>query len=117
MSVIDPIVIDERVAVPDAEVLLLVPDNLEYFKGHFPGVPIVPGVVQIKWAMAIANRCLKVAGEFGGMEALKFQQVMGPNIQVTLKLKYRTETDKLHFSFQSDRGRYSSGRLLLRRTS
>jgi 3-hydroxymyristoyl/3-hydroxydecanoyl-(acyl carrier protein) dehydratase len=117
MSVLDPVVLSERVDKLSANVLVLIPHDLKYFEGHFPGVPIVPGVVQIKWAIAMARRCLGLSGAFAGMEALKFQHVMGPDISVTLTLKYAEETGKLYFAFESDQGRYSSGRILLRSTS
>jgi 3-hydroxymyristoyl/3-hydroxydecanoyl-(acyl carrier protein) dehydratase len=116
MSSIEPIVVDERVSESVAELRLRVPRDLEYFTGHFPGVPIVPGVVQIQWAMALARRYLHLSAEFAGMEALKFRQVMGPDTEATLTLKYSAETSKLHFSFESDQGRHSSGRVLLRRS-
>lgn len=110
----DPIVLEERTEAPGAEIRLRVPGDLEYFAGHFPGVPIVPGVVQVQWAIAFARRCLGVPGEFAGMEALKFHRVMAPETEATLSLRYSAETAKLHFSFQSDQGRHSSGRILLR---
>jgi 3-hydroxymyristoyl/3-hydroxydecanoyl-(acyl carrier protein) dehydratase len=30
---------------------LRVPPTLEHFRGHFPGFPILPGVVQLDWAV------------------------------------------------------------------
>lgn len=115
MSIVDPIVIRERVAAAEAQIVLVVPANLAYFEGHFPAVPVVPGVVQIKWALAGAQRCLGVTGTVAGMEALKFQQVMGPNAEVTLELKFSADTRKLNFSFRSGESRYGSGRVVLRR--
>lgn len=116
MSVVEPIVVSERVAGPAAEVTLVVPNDLDYFRGHFPDVPVVPGVVQIKWALLLARRYLGVAGAFTGMEALKFQKVMRPGSRVTLALEYGVDKGKLRFSFDSEQGRHSSGRLLLRAT-
>jgi 3-hydroxymyristoyl/3-hydroxydecanoyl-(acyl carrier protein) dehydratase len=114
MSSLEPIVVDERVNEPVAEIRLRVPRDLEYFEGHFPEVPIVPGVVQVQWAMSFAKRYLHVSAEFAGVEALKFQRVMGPDTEATLTLQYSAETAKLYFSFESDQGRHSSGRVLLR---
>jgi len=114
MSVVEPIVTSERVAASTAEIELTVPAELDYFRGHFPGVPVVPGVVQIKWALEFARRRLGVVGEFTGMEGLKFHKVMTPGTAVTLVLEYRADAGKLRFSFGSGEDRYSSGSLRLR---
>jgi len=114
MSVLDPVVMSERVDGPNAEIVLTVPPDLDYLRGHFPGLPVVPGVVQIKWALSFARSRLGVAGEFAGMEQLKFQKVMTPGVTVTLALEYRAADGKLRFSFRAGDVRYSSGSLLLR---
>jgi 3-hydroxymyristoyl/3-hydroxydecanoyl-(acyl carrier protein) dehydratase len=112
--IVDPIVIDCRMRPSGAAVDLVVPEDLHYLRGHFPGMPIVPGVVQIKWAIALARLHLHAGPAFRGMEALKFQQVMHSGARVTLDLEYADAAGKLYFSFSSESTRYSSGRLLLR---
>jgi 3-hydroxymyristoyl/3-hydroxydecanoyl-(acyl carrier protein) dehydratase len=114
MSVVDPIVLREHVDSGKAEIALAVPRDLDYFDGHFPDAPVVPGVVQIKWALALARRCLAVRGAFAGIEALKFQHVLGPGDEATLELEYAPDGGKLRFAFRSDAQRFSSGRVLLR---
>jgi 3-hydroxymyristoyl/3-hydroxydecanoyl-(acyl carrier protein) dehydratase len=113
----DPIVAGERVDEASAELQLTIPDDLVYFNGHFPGAPIVPGVTQIKWAVELARRYLGARGTFVGMDAVKFQHVMLPGTSVTLSLRWSAPDGKLHFSYQSDRARYGSGRLRLRQAS
>lgn len=113
--VVDPVVMGTRMdAAGGAEVDLLVPHDLHYFQGHFAGTPVVPGVVQIKWALGFAHELLRTGGVFGGMEALKFNQVLQPGARATLKLGYTQASSKLRFSFEHDGTRYSSGRILLR---
>jgi 3-hydroxymyristoyl/3-hydroxydecanoyl-(acyl carrier protein) dehydratase len=114
MSVVEPIVTSERVSAPSAEIAFTVPADLDYFRGHFPGVPVVPGVIQIKWALGFARSRLGVAGEFAGMDGLKFHRVMTPGATVTLQLEYRAGDGQLRFSFGSGEIRYSSGSLRLR---
>ena len=114
MTAIDPSVIRESVSGSTAEIVFVVPNDLAYFDGHFPGVPIVPGVVQIKWAIEIARRCLPLAGVFAGMEVVKFHRIMSPDMEVTLLLEYSPGTGKLSFSFESGHSRLSSGRVALR---
>jgi 3-hydroxyacyl-[acyl-carrier-protein] dehydratase len=117
MIVLDPMVARESVVGATAQIVLVVPNDLEYFDGHFPGVPVVPGVVQLKWAIEAARRCLAISGAVTRMEVLKFQRVMGPGAEVQLALEYSAETQKLYFSFDSDQARYSSGRIVLSRPS
>ena len=112
----EPIVEEQRVDEPNAELRLKVPHDLVYFRGHFPDAPIVAGVVQIKWAIELAGRYLGVGGTFAGMEALKFQQVMRPGITVTLSLRWAGRDGKLHFVYSADGARYGSGRLRFRHT-
>jgi 3-hydroxymyristoyl/3-hydroxydecanoyl-(acyl carrier protein) dehydratase len=114
MKVEDPVVVDRRIEGLAAEIELVVPHDLRYLEGHFPGLPVVPGVVQIKWVVALAHRYLDVTGGFCGFEALKFQQVLGPGVRATLKLEFVPANGKLRFAFESDHASYSSGRLLLR---
>jgi 3-hydroxymyristoyl/3-hydroxydecanoyl-(acyl carrier protein) dehydratase len=110
----EPIVVSQRVTPPEAELMLEIPADLEYFRGHFAGTPIVPGVVQIKWAVDAARRVLAAGGELAGIEALKFQRVMVPGAVATLALKWLAADGKLYFSYTSAAARFSSGRLLFR---
>jgi 3-hydroxymyristoyl/3-hydroxydecanoyl-(acyl carrier protein) dehydratase len=110
----EPIVVAERVTPPEAELELEIPADLEYFRGHFDGAPVVPGVVQLKWAIEAARRHLHAGGELAGMEAVKFQHVLTTGAVATLTLKWIAADGKLYFSYGSASARFSSGRLLFR---
>ncbi len=110
----EPVIVEQRVAPPEASLLLSIPADVECVAGHFPDSPIVPGVVQLEWAIDSARRFLAVAGELTRMEALKFQHVMVPGALVTLTLKWAAADRKLSFAFQSPAARFSSGRLVFR---
>jgi 3-hydroxymyristoyl/3-hydroxydecanoyl-(acyl carrier protein) dehydratase len=84
-----------------------------YFDGHFPGAPVVAGVVQIKWALELGERYVGTRGRCVGMEGLKFQQVMVPGLAVTLTLRWAATEGKLHFAFAAGGARFGSGRLVL----
>src|ERR1044071_4679499 len=114
---VDPKIMQESVVGSSARVVLAIPPDLACFDGHFPGAPIVPGVVQLKWAIEHARRCFALANVVAGMEVLKFQQVIGPSTEVTLALDYSAQSGKVHFSFESEHGRHSSGRILLSTSS
>ena len=109
--VVDPIVVDHHVRAGSAEIALVVPRDLYFFTGHFPGAPVVPGVVQIKWAIALAQQYLGISHAFAAMEKVKFQRAMTPKSRVTLTLEYVAAAHTLRFSFASPDGPYSSGRL------
>jgi 3-hydroxymyristoyl/3-hydroxydecanoyl-(acyl carrier protein) dehydratase len=113
----DPHIVRQTIAESTARISFVVPNDLEYFDGHFPGAPIVPGVVQLKWAIDSARRCFAVTSPVARLEVLKFQQVMGPGAEVTLGIEYSAEAGKVYFAFESDRGRYSSGRIFFSQAS
>lgn len=90
---------------------LLVPRGLVYFDGHFPDAPVLPGIVQIKWALALAAPRLGTSARCTLMEALKFQRLLRPGDRVELVLRYDTARRKLHFAYRHGDVAYSSGRL------
>ncbi|MBB6155770.1 acyl-coenzyme A synthetase/AMP-(fatty) acid ligase [Pseudomonas sp. JAI115] len=92
---------------------LSVPPDLAYFSGHFPKAPVLPGVVQVEWALNLGRQLLNLAGKFAGMEVLKFQQLVRPGDEIQLHLRFDPERDKLYFAYRNDTATCSSGRILL----
>jgi acyl-coenzyme A synthetase/AMP-(fatty) acid ligase/3-hydroxymyristoyl/3-hydroxydecanoyl-(acyl carrier protein) dehydratase len=98
----------------DEQVLQLqVPPDLAHFSGHFPKAPVLPGVVQVDWALSLARQHLDLPPRFAGMEVLKFQQLVRPGDLLRLSLKFDPERGKLYFAFTSAGAACSSGRILL----
>jgi acyl-coenzyme A synthetase/AMP-(fatty) acid ligase len=91
---------------------LAVPPDLAYFSGHFPTAPVLPGVVQVEWALGLGQQLLAL-GRFAGMEVLKFQQLVRPGDEVQLHLRYDVERGKLYFAYRNEAATCSSGRILL----
>ena len=104
--------LDGNGAASGVELELRVPADLEYFAGHFPGAPVLPGVVQLDWCLRLARERLGLAGHFRGMEQIKFLAPIGPDAQVTLRLEMRPGGEKLSFGFFVDSKKHSSGTLL-----
>ncbi|SFG10506.1 Acyl-coenzyme A synthetase/AMP-(fatty) acid ligase [Duganella sp. CF458] len=114
---------DERPRLPlvrelerDAGRVLLeitAPARLLYFDGHFDVAPILPGVVQVDWAMHYGREYFDLPPQFKGMSQLKFQQVVGPETPVQLELAYDAAKRNLRFSYGSAVGQHSSGRIAL----
>lgn len=105
----------ERSAEGETPRLLLelrVPADLFYFDGHFTGAPLLPGVVQVEWALHFARLYLDLPAQFRAMHALKFQQPVLPERPVRLALDYDASKASLQFRYLSDAGQHASGRIL-----
>jgi 3-hydroxyacyl-[acyl-carrier-protein] dehydratase len=69
--------------------------NEPFFQGHFPGNPIMPGVLMIE-ALAQAGTILLLSqpenrgkiGLFAGIDGLKFRRVVGPGDQLRLEVEF-----------------------------
>lgn len=92
---------------------LVVPPDLAYFSGHFPTAPVLPGVVQVDWALSLGRQLLDMPPRFLGMEVLKFQQLVRPGDEIQLHLRFDRERGKLYFAYRNDTAACSSGRIVL----
>ena len=104
-----------RVLERDAARVLLeltVPADLLYLDGHFAAAPVLPGVVQVDWAIHYGARYLGRAGVFAGIQALKFQQMIRPECPVRLELSRDAAKGSLAFRYFSEAGAHASGRIL-----
>lgn len=91
---------------------LHVSPTLDYFEGHFPGMPILPGVVQLDWAARLGREQFKIQGNFVSLENVKFQALVLPDAMLTLSLSWTENTGALSFRFTNSERTYSSGRLI-----
>ncbi|WP_246771676.1 FabA/FabZ family ACP-dehydratase, partial [Pseudomonas syringae] len=109
-----PEVLEQQNIEGELHLQLSVPPDLAFFSGHFPKAPILPGVVQVDWAISLGQRLLDLPSGFAGMEVLKFQQLVRPGDRLTLTLRFDAARSKLHFAFRNaDNAPCSSGRILL----
>jgi 3-hydroxymyristoyl/3-hydroxydecanoyl-(acyl carrier protein) dehydratase len=91
---------------------LVVPADLLYFDGHFDVAPVLPGVVQVDWAIHYGALHLGQTGAFAGIAALKFQQMIRPGQPVRLELARDLAKGSLNFRYFSEAGPHASGRIL-----
>lgn len=98
---------------------LTVPADLLYFNGHFDGAPILPGVVQLDWAISYGRQYFALAPQFLGVLGLKFQRVIIPGMVVQLELLHALKHDSMQeppksslaFRMFSTAGQHASGRI------
>ena len=85
--------------------------GLEAFDGHFPDAAVLPGVVQLAWAVQAGREAFGLSAPVGRIEALKFQQLVRPGTRLTLTLEWDATARKLRFHYASRAGTHGSGRL------
>jgi len=98
----------------EAEALLDMAADLAVFDGHFPQAPLLPGVAQLDWAIALGRACFDMPGAFSRVDVLKFQTPIFPGTQVRLLLRWDAEHGVLQFQYQSPSGeqRHASGNVV-----
>lgn len=97
----------------DAALLLLpLEPDLVAFDGHFPQAKILPGVVQLDWAIHYARDVFAMPPRFERMDAVKFQHVARPGDCLQLTLGWDAARSVLSFRYVSDHGVHASGRVV-----
>lgn len=109
-----------HVATPQAEVRavrrsgnqveldLYIPKTLELFRAHFPRFGILPGVVQVDWAMNYGREHLEIAGTFKRLRRLKFLHPILPGATIVLSLTCESP-GTLAFTYRNSERACSSG--------
>jgi len=95
-----------------ARLQLDVTRGLRVLGGHFPGMPVLPGIAQVDWAIAFAEQSFDVPPRFLRAEVLKFQSPVIPPAQLELTLDWDDDRSALQFRYSSATGVHSTGRLL-----
>jgi len=108
-----PEVLAERRAAGRIELTLHVPAHLECFAGHFPGAPILPGVVQIHWAIHYIRSC-RTVGDVERLENVKFFTLVLPDTELELSLDFAAAGSTVAFAYTKRERRVSAGRIVFR---
>ena len=89
-----------------------VPDNHPAFAGHFPGRPIVPGVVLLDRAIQVIGQSLGSAAAPCSIANAKFLSPVGPG--ATLEFSWEVATNRsIRFAIARDGMAVASGTLTL----
>jgi len=101
-----------RIDDTSATLQLTVVPSLDYFPGHFPNHPILPGVVQVDWVVRLARQYLGVrCTGFSALRALKFSAPILPGRRLSLQIDWSPERQCLDFAYCDGKRPMSSGQI------
>ena len=82
------------------ELDLFIAQGLPQLDGHFPGLPIVPGVALIDWAVRFTARYLQIGDGVARSLQVKFRRIIAPDNLVTLVLEHQPARKRLAFTYR-----------------
>jgi 3-hydroxymyristoyl/3-hydroxydecanoyl-(acyl carrier protein) dehydratase len=95
----------------------MIPYELPVFRGHFPSTPIVPGVVQVGWAVDLARAHGLASGPFAGISQAKFRRLVQPGMTLEARLEHDPAAGQLCFRYSLASTVVSTGRVQFRSTN
>lgn len=108
-----PDILAESCAGQTLHLRLRVPPELAHFPGHFPAQPILPGVVEIDWAVRLAERHFKLPRQrFSQLKAVKFTSPVLPGTVLDACLTWLEEKSRLDFAFTAGNRACASGQIV-----
>jgi acyl-coenzyme A synthetase/AMP-(fatty) acid ligase len=93
---------------------LRVPPTLVHFAGHFPGLPILPGVVQIDWALHFAAEHVPGVRDIVSIERLKFMAPVPPGAILQLTIAHDASRRRVPFGYRAGVRESASGVIVYR---
>jgi acyl-coenzyme A synthetase/AMP-(fatty) acid ligase/3-hydroxymyristoyl/3-hydroxydecanoyl-(acyl carrier protein) dehydratase len=93
---------------------LRVPPTLVHFAGHFPGLPILPGVVQVHWAMHLAAEHVPAVHALASIDRLKFMAPVSPGAVLNLTLAHDAARGRVQFTYRLSGRECASGVIVYR---
>lgn len=108
-----PIVLGEERSANTLVRELCVPADLAFLEGHFPGQPVVAGVVQLHWVMIAAAEILGEMPRVRVLEGLRFRDALLPEQRFRLSLELSEARDRLRFELSDGERVFAKGRAML----
>lgn len=105
---IEPPVLACRQTSDGVELDLRIDSDLAPLAGHFPGLPIVPGVCLLDWVVNFSVRHLALLQDGATQFQIKFRNVLQPDREVTLRL-HRLSGGRVQFDYRHLETVYASG--------
>jgi 3-hydroxymyristoyl/3-hydroxydecanoyl-(acyl carrier protein) dehydratase len=111
----EPEILAVRQGNMQVELDLALPPGLLYFEGHFPGFAILPGVVQLHWAIMLARAYLPIGAAIPAEMQIKFRRPIRPGAQLLLRLALKEAAGRrqMTFDYGCDGAPCSSGKITL----
>ena len=97
-----------RQTADGVELDLRIKADLAPLVGHFPDLPIVPGVCLLDWAVQFSVRHLGLLQDGAAQFQIKFRRVLQPECDVTLTLR-RLSDRRVQFAYRRLDTVYASG--------
>jgi len=104
-----PECIESDIRGDEAALLLHIDAGGVWFQGHFDGHAILPGVVQIGWALQYAHRQFGFGPGLAAMEQVKFKRPIGPGQTLKLQLSRHPHGPRVRYEYRDAETSYSSG--------
>jgi 3-hydroxymyristoyl/3-hydroxydecanoyl-(acyl carrier protein) dehydratase len=99
----------ERTGDTSAIVRLALPAAHPAFAGHFPGRPILPGVVQLDWAVRLASICFGGPFRPARRVRVKFMAIIAPGAELSVVLQHDLARATVAFEYRIGAAVASSG--------
>ncbi|MGE5626212.1 MAG: hypothetical protein ACM3ZT_11760 [Bacillota bacterium] len=106
-----PRILAERRGENSVELDIEVPLDSPWFEGHFDGMAILPGVVQIGWAAHYAGVFYRLGPDIRALEQIKFRRPISPGARLSLQIMADPATGKARYEYRDADASYSSGTL------
>lgn len=90
---------EETAAGAVAEAQVSVPAESPWFDGHFPGMPLLPGIAQLAMVESVIKGAFTPTLSAARFSRVRFKLKIGPATPVTVKVTRKTEKTDL-YSFQ-----------------
>lgn len=106
-----PAIIGTQQDKSSVRLVLKIDPELHWFEGHFPGNPVLPGIVQLHWAATVAVEYLGFKGVPAEIKRLKFKKIVVPPNELQL-IVTKHGAAEAQFEFLSGGEQCSLGRLV-----
>ncbi len=104
-----PRILARRQDASHSELDLEVSADCPWFEGHFPIQTILPGVVQIGWAVHFACELHGLQPNVSALEQIKFKRPILPGARLTLHLTPDAGGRRLRYEYRDATTSYSTG--------